>query len=265
MAVAIGVGNHKNRDAKDGNLWSTNGEDRDEHPQNVDKVVNLLRENGIDAVSFLDPKAASADSFVVTETGVLCPFLKPEEALAVTIKIDEILLNNDYNLLKEDMNNLKENYDKCFQMNQILEKKIKNYETEFELKQMQINSLEEMVKRRSNIPNNLTNNFTENNSEEYKAGFYSNNNNNINNSYNSSSLNEANKKIATLTQDREKLIQDNMKLIQFNKKLKEQINSLNQIITDLSENNNNNNIEENKNKNEENIDDLIDEGQENNS
>ena len=56
-----------------------------------------------------------------------------------------------------------------------------------------------------------------------------------------------------------------MKLIQFNKKLKEQINSLNQIITDLSENNNNNNIEDNKNKNEENIDDLIDEDQENNS
>ncbi|MBO6277915.1 MAG: hypothetical protein J6N20_10900, partial [Pseudomonas sp.] len=30
------------------------------------------------------------------------------------------LYNNDYTLLKEDMNNLKENYDKCCQMNQIL-------------------------------------------------------------------------------------------------------------------------------------------------
>ena len=50
--------------------------------------------------------------------------------------------NNDYMLLQENMNHLQENYDKCIQMNQMLEKKIKNYETEFELKQMQINSLE---------------------------------------------------------------------------------------------------------------------------
>ena len=165
------------------------------------------------------------------------------------------LYNNDYTLLKEDMNNLKENYDKCCQMNQILEKKIKNYETEFELKQMQINSLEEMVKRRSNLTNNLTNNVTENNSEDYKPGFYNNNN-----SYNSTSMNDANKTIQKLSQDREKLIQDNMKLIQYNKKLKEQINSLNQIINDLSENNNNNHNENNN----ENIDEIINEEQENN-
>ena len=163
------------------------------------------------------------------------------------------LYNNDYTLLKEDMNNLKENYDKCYQMNQILEKKIKNYETEFELKQMQINSLEEMVKRRSNLTNNLTNNnITENNSEDYKPGFYN------NNSYNSTSVNDMNKTIQKLSQDREKLIQDNMKLIQYNKKLKEQINSLNQIINDLSENNNNNNNENNK----DNIDEIINEEQE---
>ena len=75
---------------------------------------------------------------------------------------------SDFSTIKQDMNNLKENYDKCFQMNQILEKKIKNYETEFELKQMQINSLEEMVKRRSNLNNNinLSNNITENNNSE---------------------------------------------------------------------------------------------------
>ena len=146
------------------------------------------------------------------------------------------IINNDYSALKGDMNNLKENYDKLFQMNQILEKKVKNYETEFELKQMQINSLEEMIKRRSNLNNNIGNNITENNSEDYKPGFYNNNN-----SYNSTSLNDANKTIQKLSQDREKLIQDNMKLIQYNKKLKEQINNLNQIITDLTENNNNNN------------------------
>ena len=172
------------------------------------------------------------------------------------------LYNNDYALLKEDMNNLKQNYDKCLQMNQILEKKIKNYETEFELKQMQINSLEEMVKRRSNLNNNMTNNLTnnnitDNNSEDYKLGFYNNNNN----SYNSTSLNDANKKIQMLSQDREKLIQDNMKLIQYNKKLKEQINSLNQIINEISENNNNNN-EIIENNNDENIDDIINEEKE---
>ena len=162
------------------------------------------------------------------------------------------LYNNDYSSIKEDMNNLKENYDKCFQMNQILEKKIKNYETEFELKQMQINSLEEMVKRRSNLNNNLSNNITENNSEDYKPGFYNNNS-----SY-STSLNDANKTIQKLTQDREKLIQDNMKLIQYNKKLKEQINSLNEIINNLNENNNNNHIEDNNDdNNNENLDEEL--------
>ena len=141
-----------------------------------------------------------------------------------------------------------------FRWIKFLKKKIKNYETEFELEQMQINSLEEMVKRRSNLASNLTNNITENNSEDYKPGFYN------NNSYNSTSMNDANKTIQKLSQDREKLIQDNMKLIQYNKKLKEQINSLNQIINDLSENNNNNHNENNN----ENIDEIINEEQENN-
>ena len=160
---------------------------------------------------------------------------------------------SDFSTIKQDMNNLKENYDKCFQMNQILEKKIKNYETEFELKQMQINSLEEMVKRRSNLNNNinLSNNITENNnSEDYRAI----------NSSNLTTLNEANKTIQKLSQDREKLIQDNMKLIQYNKKLKEQINNLNQIINNLSDNNNFGNNEENNN--DDNIDNMIDEEEE---
>ena len=141
--------------------------------------------------------------------------------------------NNDYSKLQDNMNILQENYDKCLQMNQILEKKIKNYETEFELKQMQINSLEEMVKRR-NSNNTEKNNNTENNnnSEDYQPGYY-------NNSYNSNSINNQNKTIQRLEQDREKLIKDNMKLIQYNKKLKEQINNLNQIINNLTMNNNN--------------------------
>ena len=147
------------------------------------------------------------------------------------------------------------------QMNQILEKKIKNYETEFELKQMQINSLEEMVKRRANLNTNISNNITENNSDEYRQVLY-------NNSSNLTTINEANKTIQKLSQDREKLIQDNMKLIQYNKKLKEQINNLNQIINNLTENNNIENNEENNEEynndennenNEENIDDMIEE------
>ena len=160
---------------------------------------------------------------------------------------------SDFSTIKQDMNNLKENYDKCFQMNQILEKKIKNYETEFELKQMQINSLEEMVKRRSNLNNNinLSNNITENNNSEDYRGI---------NSSNLTTLNEANKTIQKLSQDREKLIQDNMKLIQYNKKLKEQINNLNQIINNLSDNNNFGNNEENNN--DDNIDNMIDDEEE---
>jgi hypothetical protein len=144
------------------------------------------------------------------------------------------IFNNDNSKIKDDMIILQENYDKCMQMNQILEKKIKNYETEFELKQMQINSLEEMVKRRNNNNNNnnVNNNTENNNSEEYQPGYY-------NNSYNSTSINNQNKTIQRLEQDREKLIKDNMKLIQYNKKLKEQINNLNQIINSLSWNNSN--------------------------
>ena len=141
------------------------------------------------------------------------------------------LYNNEYSKVKD--NNLQENYDKCLQMNQILEKKIKNYETEFELKQMQINSLEEMVKRR--------NNNTDNN-DEYQQGYYNNSNNTSNNNQN--------KTIQKLEEDREKLIKDNMKLIQYNKKLKEQINNLNQIINSLSWNNNDEGNNENFNNKE---------------
>ena len=136
----------------------------------------------------------------------------------------EKIYNNDFLRLKNDMNNLQEDYNKCIQMNQILEKKIKNYETEFELKQMQINSLEEMVKRR---------NTENNNSYDYQPGYY--NNSNI-----STSNNNLEKNIKRLEEDREKLIKDNMKLIQYNKKLKEQINNLNQIINNLAANSNNN-------------------------
>ena len=129
--------------------------------------------------------------------------------------------NNDYKVKLyngNSTNNFQNNNNKYEQMNHILEKKIKNYETEIELKQMQVNSLEEIIRRRENNANhNTEGNFVD---ENY------NNNQNLT--------------IKRLEQDREKLIKDNMKLIQYNKKLKEQINNLNQIINSLSWNNSNN-------------------------
>jgi len=128
--------------------------------------------------------------------------------------------NNDYKVKLYNGNRINnfQNNNKYEQMNHILEKKIKNYVTEIELKQMQINSLEEIIRRReNNVNHNTEGNFVD---ENY------NNNQNLT--------------IKRLEQDREKLIKDNMKLIQYNKKLKEQINNLNQIINSLSWNNSNN-------------------------
>ena len=124
--------------------------------------------------------------------------------------------NNDYKIKLyngNNSNNFQDKYNKYEQMNHILEKKIKNYETEIELKQMQINSLEEIIRRRGN---NLSNNLEINNIDE--------------NYNNNQSLT-----IKKLEQDREKLIKDNMKLIKYNKKLKEQINNLNQIINSFNQ------------------------------
>ena len=126
--------------------------------------------------------------------------------------------NNDYKVKLYNGNNFQNNNNKYEQMNHILEKKIKNYETEIELKQMQINSLEEIIRRRGNNANHNTES------------------NDVDENYN----NSQNLTIKRLEQDREKLIKDNMKLIQYNKKLKEQINNLNQIINRLSWNNSTN-------------------------
>ena len=73
--------------------------DRDMSPENVQSVVSLLREQGIDAVSFLDKEAAMPDKYVITESGVLCPNMKPKDALKATVYIEDLLLKNDYHLL----------------------------------------------------------------------------------------------------------------------------------------------------------------------
>lgn len=73
--------------------------DRALTPENVQSVVSLLREQGIDAVSFMDKEAASPDKYVITESGVLCPNMKPEDALKATVYIEDLLLKNNYQLL----------------------------------------------------------------------------------------------------------------------------------------------------------------------
>ena len=73
--------------------------DRGMRPENVQAVVSLLREQGIDAVSFMDKEAASPDKYIITESGVLCPNMKPEDALKATVYLEDLLLKNDYKIL----------------------------------------------------------------------------------------------------------------------------------------------------------------------
>ena len=99
---------------------------------------------------------------------------------------------NEDNKIKDGSNN-DEEIKKLNQLNKIYEKKIKNLETNIELKQMEINSLQEIIERRTNI------NFSDNghNFNEYMK----------------------------LKKDKEKLLKDNMKLINQNKKLEDLLNS----------------------------------------
>lgn len=60
----------------------------------IDEIVNLLRDKGVDAVSFIDPQAARTDKFVVEPSGVLCPFMKPEDSLKAVTLIEDTVLNN---------------------------------------------------------------------------------------------------------------------------------------------------------------------------
>lgn len=62
----------------------------------IDKMVDLLRKHGVDAVSFIDPQAARTDKFVVEPSGVLCPFMKPEDSLKAVTFIEDVLLNDGF-------------------------------------------------------------------------------------------------------------------------------------------------------------------------
>ena len=79
------------------------------HPENVDKVVNLLRSKGIDAVSFMDPQAAHADKFVVNESGVLCPFMSPEDSLKAATLIGDAVINEGHQIVGHINPQVKEN------------------------------------------------------------------------------------------------------------------------------------------------------------
>lgn len=68
-------------------------------PENIQPMVSLLREQGIDAVAYFDKEAASPGKFVVTESGILCPNMKPEDALKSTVYIENLMLDNGYHLL----------------------------------------------------------------------------------------------------------------------------------------------------------------------
>lgn len=85
VSVAIGIGKSQ---------W-----DRDMHPENVDKVVDLLRSKGIDAVSFLDPQAARPDKFVVNESGVLFPFMSPQDSLKAVILVEDTVINTGHQIV----------------------------------------------------------------------------------------------------------------------------------------------------------------------
>lgn len=72
---------------------------RDFAPSHVDALVNILREKGIDAVSFLDKQAADPSKFVVNVNGVQCPFMEPEDALKATVIIETAARDHNLHLI----------------------------------------------------------------------------------------------------------------------------------------------------------------------
>lgn len=66
---------------------------------NVNEMVSLLRENGIDAVSFVDSDAAKPDKFVVNAQGVMFPFMNPQDSLQATVFVENLMLDNGFKLV----------------------------------------------------------------------------------------------------------------------------------------------------------------------
>ena len=150
-------------------------------------------------------------------------------------------INNNNNLINNDK--YKELYENKEGEFKVLEKRYNSLLTETELKQMQINSLEQLLNKK-----NLNNMSTMNNSNINKN--INNNNNNINEivsgntpSRTMQTLNVENElsfeKYKILENENKNLINDNISLVNENKKLKEILNQNNNININ---NNNNNNI-----------------------
>ena len=77
--------------------------------ENIQYVVNLLREKGIEAVSFMDLEATEPSKFVVNDEGIQTPFLSPNDALKAVVliedeicKSDDVVLSGHANLLSND-------------------------------------------------------------------------------------------------------------------------------------------------------------------
>lgn len=79
--------------------YDTNGRtgkesSRDGNNALIIKTVEILRQNGIDAVPFFDKEAKSPDKVVVSKTGLQTPFVTPERAKDEAAAILTVLENN---------------------------------------------------------------------------------------------------------------------------------------------------------------------------
>lgn len=70
----------------------TQGDKIKTNPQIINQVVSTLRKNGIDAVSMFDNEAVQTDKFVVNDTGILTPYMSPQDALKATAFICDTCL-----------------------------------------------------------------------------------------------------------------------------------------------------------------------------
>ena len=63
--------------------------------EDIQEIVNSLREKGIDAVSYMDKDAQHPSKFIVSNEGINTPFLSPEDALKASVLIEDVVCNND--------------------------------------------------------------------------------------------------------------------------------------------------------------------------
>ena len=74
------------------------------------KIVNILREKGIDAVPFNSPQAAELNRFIVDESGISTPIMEAEDALRATTEIIDILYEEGQRINGYALPRTKENF-----------------------------------------------------------------------------------------------------------------------------------------------------------